>query len=183
MKKLIYLGSLLTVLVLGPVMTIRADENQPSTGDGEKMGMKGDMDSPEAGKGRLEKMKEKLGLTDAQATQLKDLFQKQREDTKPLRDQVKIDMDTLKQKVDTKASDSAVKGTLDALSADRKAMQSDREKFMEKIRTILTPTQQAKFVLGMKARGGEMMKKWKEHGKRPSGEGKDQAPAEGGDKL
>ncbi|HEY5039449.1 MAG TPA: Spy/CpxP family protein refolding chaperone, partial [bacterium] len=100
MKKLIYLGSLLTVLVLGPVMTIRADENQPSTGDGEKMGMKGDMDSPEAGKGRLEKMKEKLGLTDAQATQLKDLFQKQREDTKPLRDQVKIDMDTLKQKVD-----------------------------------------------------------------------------------
>ena len=128
---------------------------------------------------RMDKLKEKLGLSDDQVSKLKDLFKSQGETMKPLRDQMKIDMDTLQQKVDTKASDGDVKKLLDKLEADQKEMQAGREKMKDQLRAILTPTQQAKMVLGMRKMGMGMMERWKgRHGLKK--DGKDGSPA-GGD--
>lgn len=75
----------------------------------------------------------------------------------------------MQQKVDSKASDSDIKTLLDKLKDDRKALQEAQERSMEKIRTILTPTQQAKWVLSM-GRGmgkwdGQKKGEWKKDGK------------------
>ena len=169
------LAFLLTAVLAISAWKVFADEDKQGPGDNGQAAMNDSGDRPEGMQGgmmggHLEKMKEKLGLSDSQASKLKDFFKKQMEDMKPLRDQVKIDMDTLQQKVDTKASDGDVKKVLDALSADRKGMEAGRKKMEDQLKEILSPTQQAKFVLGMKERGREMMGKWM--GKRRDG-GKD----------
>ena len=102
-------------------------------------------------------MKEKLGLTDEQAAKMRDVWKSQQETMKSLRDQERVDMALLRQKVDAKASDSEMKAALDKLSADRKAIQEAQESMTKKMRSILTPTQQAKMLLGT-ARRMEGMK-------------------------
>jgi Spy/CpxP family protein refolding chaperone len=97
--------------------------------------------------------KEKIGLTDDQVTKLKDLMKNQREETKTLADQMRVDMDTLKLKIDSKASDDTIKSLLDNLSAEKKKLQAKREDFINQAKQILTPTQQAKFLLAMKGHG------------------------------
>ncbi len=146
MKKWTVWGSLLVALTFGFALSAHADDDPGGPG-GEKpaaMDGNGGPDGMQGGMmgGHFDKMKEKLGLSDSQASQLKDLFKKQGEDMKPLRDQMKIDMDTLQQKVDAKASDGDVKKVLDALSADRKGMDAARQKMEDSVREILSPTQQ-----------------------------------------
>ena len=109
-------------------------------------------------RGPLGMMKKKLDLTDDQASKMKELFKKQREENEPLREQTKIDMDTLRLKVDSKASDSEIKKVLEALSADQKKMEEDRGKMKEELSAILTPTQKAKMLLDMEWGGGERMR-------------------------
>jgi Spy/CpxP family protein refolding chaperone len=182
MKKWTVLGSLLAALTFGLALAVQADDDQAAPG-GDKPAAMDDNGGPDGMQGGMmgghfDRMKEKLGLSDSQASKLKDLFKKQMGEMKPLRDQMKIDMDTLQQKVDTKASDADVKKVLDALSTDRKSMEAGRQKMEDSVREILDPTQQAKLVLSMKDRGRRMMGKWKgkwhHDGK---GDGKD-----GGDK-
>jgi Spy/CpxP family protein refolding chaperone len=165
MKKWTVLTSLLAALTFGFALAVHADDDQAAPG-GDKPAAMGDNGGPDDMQGGMmgrhfDRMKEKLGLSDSQASKLKDLFKKQMEEMKPLRDQMKIDMDTLQQKVDTKASDTDVKKVLDALSADRKSMEAGRQKMEDAVREILNPTQQAKLVLSMKDRGQRMMGKWK----------------------
>jgi len=166
MKKWMALMSLLAVLTFGWVLAVQADDDQTAPG-GDKPAAMGDNGGDPDGMqgsmmgGHFDWMKKKLGLSDSQATKLKDLFKKQMEEGKPLRDQMKIDMDTLQQKVDTKASNDEVKKVLDALSVDRKSMEASRQKMEDAVREILDPIQQAKFVLSMKDRGRGMMGKWK----------------------
>ncbi len=167
MKRIInglWMGSLIGILFVGTSWVVRAEE------EGSMMG------NEKGGVNQVEKMKEKLGLSDSQASKLKDLFKKQREDMTPLRDQMKIDMDTLQQKVDMKAPDSEIKKLLDKLDADRKGMESGREKMKDQLRAILSPTQQAKLVLGMRSKGMEMMGKRTKHRKDRMNKGKDQTP-------
>ncbi len=182
-----WLAVLSTVLLMGSAVLVYADEDMAPTGDGTAMEQG---DGPhEMGDGRFGKrMKEKLGLTEDQATKLKDLMKSQMEKNKPLMDQVKIDMDVLQQKVDTKASDTDVKSALDKLSADRKTMESARETSMEKAKAILNPTQQAKFILSMRGmrKGWGQGGGWKKHdggSKGPGAKGKAAKPApnDGGD--
>lgn len=163
MRKFMWFGGLMAALFLGFGLVAHAEDQGMGDGGG-KPGM--DDHGDWGGKGHMaDRWKKKLGLNDSQVTQLKDAFKKQQEEVKPLRDQVKIDVDTLQQKIDTKASDSEVQKQLDALSADRVKMEAKRKKFEEQLKTILTPTQQAKFVLGMKRRGMMMRGKWMHHGK------------------
>jgi|GEM_PF-1664140 len=165
MKKWMICASLLAGLIFGFASSAKADEGAPA-GNDDKPGMgqnTGDehegMDGGAMG-GRLDKMKEKLSLTDSQVSQLKTLFKKQMENNKPLRDQERIDMDTLQQEVDANASDADIKKLLDKLDGERKTLQSSREKMTDQLRTILTPSQQAKMVLGMRQKGMGMMGKW-----------------------
>ncbi len=164
-----FAGTLATALFLGYGLA-KAQDAPPAdnTSDQPAVGADHDKDG-DHGKERMEKMKEKLGLTDAQVVKLKAAMKKQMEANKPLRDQEKIDIDTLQQKVDSKASDSDITAALDKLKEDRKALQEAQERSMEKTRTILTPIQQAKWVLSM-GRGmgkwdGKKKGEWKKDGK------------------
>ncbi len=161
--KFMGLGALASVLFFGTNLTAFADD--PPTSDANAPAQKsGDRGWNNRGWG--DGWKEKLGLTDTQSQQLKDLLKKQREETQALWDQIKVDMDTLKLKVDSKASDDDVKALLDKLSTEKKEMQVKREHFIEKSRGILTPTQQAKFLLEKRGRGGwGGREKWGRHGK------------------
>ncbi len=186
MKKSIIWAALLVVLAWSPAALSLADDSAPAGGD-DHPGMGHGMDGGMMGGGHLDKLKEKLGLTNDQAAKLKDVFKSQMEANKPLRDQMKIDVDTLQQKVDAKASDADIKKLLDKLETDNKQMQAGREKMKDQLRAILTPTQQAKMVLGMRKMG--MMERWKDHhgwkkdGKDGAAKGgdDDNKPATGGD--
>ncbi len=157
-SRLFLVGGLATAMFLGYGLAKAQDQNPPADDQGSDHPAMQGGDHGDWGKDRIENLKDKLGLTDDQAAKLKEAFKKQMEANKPLRDQEKIDIDTLQQKVDAKASDSDIKDALDKLSADRKSMQSAQDNSMEKIRGILTPIQQAKWVLTM--RRGMMDHKW-----------------------
>lgn len=144
-------------------------EDKGSMGDQDHPGMGNQMDGGMMGQGHLGMLKKKLGLTDSQADKLKDLFKKQMEENKTLRDQAKVDMDTLQLKVDSKASDDEIHKLLDKLDSEHQSLQSSREKMKAKIREILTPTQQAKMLLGMKKMG--MMGQWRQHMEMGKGKG------------
>ncbi len=163
-------GSLATALFLGYGLAKAQDAPAADDQGGDHPAMQGDQGKDaDGGKDRIEHMKDKLGLTDDQAAKIKEAFMKQKEAIKPLRDQEKIDMDTLQQKVDSKASDADIKALLDKLKADHKLVMDTQERSMDKIRTILNPTQQAQMVLmmmrGPMGQGWGGMKKgdWKKH--------------------
>jgi Spy/CpxP family protein refolding chaperone len=169
-SRLFLVGSLTTALFLGYGLAKAEDQNQPANDQGGDHPAMQDGNHGDWGKDRIEHLKDKLGLTDDQATQLKEAFKKHEEANKPLRDQEKIDIDTLQQKVDQKASDEDLKSLLDKLEKDHKQMQEVQQNSMDKIRMILNPTQQAKWVLSMHrgpmGRGGWNGKKkgnWKKN--------------------
>ncbi len=168
MNKRLWLASLFAGALVGSTVMLYADEAKNQAGDGGQVATdnapQGGDEGGHHGMG-LEKMKEKLGLTDDQATQMKALFKSRMDSGKTLRDQMKVDLDILKQKVDAKASNGDLKSALDTLSADKKAMDKNRQRMEDQVRQILTPMQQAKLVLSMQERGGEMMKKWMKHRK------------------
>jgi Spy/CpxP family protein refolding chaperone len=154
--KFIGLGALVSGLFWGSILSAYADD--PATSGGITPAPKGS-DHGWNNKGWGDMWKDKFGLSEDQSQKLKDLFKKQKEETQTLVDQMKVDMDTLKLKVDSKAPDDQIKSLLDNLSAEKKELQTKREHFMDQTRTILTPTQQAKFLLEKKGQRG-----WGGHG-------------------
>ncbi len=147
MNKKMWLVGLMAAALMVPALTALAQDN-PAPG-GQPGGQQGGMN--------LERMKEKLGLSDDQVSKLKDLLKAQMEAGQTFRDQLKADIDVLQQKVDSKASDGDLKKALDTLVADRKAMEANRQKTEDMFREILTPLQQAKMVLGMQSIGARRM--------------------------
>lgn len=123
----------------------------------------GDHDGPpphEAGmmgEKMAEKMKEKLGLTDDQAAKFKAAMKAHGDAVKPLHEKLRDGMKKLHGQVEAKASDADIKATLDSLKSTRKDMEAAQEKLHAEVSTILTPTQQAKMLLGMMHRMHERM--------------------------
>ena len=163
MNNKIWLAGIMAATLAGLTLAVNADDSQAPAGDKDQPAMGQGMDGGMMSMGPMSRMKEKLGLSDDQAAKVKDLFKSRMEANKPLRDQMKIDVDTLQQKVDTKASDGDIKKLLDKLDSEQKQMQSSRDKMKDQLRSILTPTQQAKMVLGMRKMGMGMMQRWKGH--------------------
>ena len=87
------------------------------------------------------------GLSESQTKKCKELFKKQREETQTLCDQIKVDLDTLKLKVDAKAGDDEIKGVLANIETQKDKLKSIRDGYMDKFKATLTSTQQAKFLL------------------------------------
>ncbi|HUO56858.1 MAG TPA: hypothetical protein VMV05_01660 [bacterium] len=120
-------------------------------------------------------LKAKLGLTDEQLSKINQILHKNGEDERLQMDQMKLDMDTLVQKLNDKASDSEIGKTLDAISADQKKMDDLREGKTDSLRSIMTPTQMAKFMLirvrrPMPSKGGPSgSAKGKKNASTPSG--------------
>lgn len=114
---------------------------------------------PEGGPGvydgdRIIRMKDKLGLTEDQVNKIKALMESTGKNMEQLHKQVRDDMKALADKMDAKASDNELKSVLDNLNTDHQKIQDARKNVLEKMRAILTPTQQAKSILafGKKAR-------------------------------
>ncbi|MGH7442455.1 MAG: hypothetical protein ACREKE_07280 [bacterium] len=100
-------------------------------------------------------LKKKLDLSTDQVSRWKNADQEKRESAKLLRDKAKADEAQLAVLVDQNASDADLTAALDSLDADHKAMADNGQKFLEKLRHILNPLQQAKAVLLMAGTRGE----------------------------
>lgn len=103
----------------------------------------------EMGEKMEERIKEKLGLTDDQAAKFKDARKAHGEATKPLHRKMRDGIAKLGDQLQDKASDGDIKATLDSLKSVRQAMSAEEEKFHDSLASFLTPTQQAKLVMGM----------------------------------
>jgi len=155
MKNKFLLVGLFAAVLAGSSLTVQAQDHPAPAGDnGSQAGAPGVQPGgwPQGGID-LEKMKEKLALTEDQVSKLKDVLKIQMESEKSIRDQMKIDMDILQKKVDSNASEADLKKILDILAADRKAMEANRQKMEDMAREILTPLQQAKMISGMRGTG------------------------------
>jgi Spy/CpxP family protein refolding chaperone len=101
-------------------------------------------------KGRAEHMlKDRLGLTDDQAAKVKAAHEALQAAMKPLREKAKESRRKLEEQVRGLASDKDIQATLDALDANRKAMQAEREKAESSMASALKPYQRAKMRLMM----------------------------------
>jgi Spy/CpxP family protein refolding chaperone len=131
-------GSLLMagLLMAAPGAVLRADDAMPAM---EKQDHSFD----------AKKMQKKLGLTDDQTVKLKAIAEAQKAAMKPLWDKQKDLTKKLKEQVDAKASDTDIQATLTELQTNRTAMRDQMEQFRTQKDAILTPTQQAKMLLHM----------------------------------
>jgi Spy/CpxP family protein refolding chaperone len=109
------------------------------------------------GKERGEHMKKELGLSDEQAEKFKAARKAQMEAMKPLREKQKLDIDSLRVLVDKKASDKDLSAAIESIKADHKAIEEQEKKHREAMAALLTPMQQAKFILSMGEMGEHMM--------------------------
>jgi Spy/CpxP family protein refolding chaperone len=120
-----------------------------------------------------DKAKEKLGLTDDQSAKFKDAMKAHRDEMKPIHEKMKDGIKKLHEQVKAKASDEDIKATLASLKTSRQDMTAAQEKFHESLAAFLTPTQQAKLVLGMAKRMHEGMEHGHRHGKDKGSKDKD----------
>jgi Spy/CpxP family protein refolding chaperone len=99
----------------------------------------------------------KMGLTEDQQKKLKALGEKYGPQQKQLGEERRKLVKDLAQKVKTQAKDADFQATLDALAKNRGSAEALRDKREKESRAILTPAQQAKFVLRMvrQAMGGK----------------------------
>ena len=73
-----------------------------------------------------------------------------REAVKPLHEQMKQAMEKLREQVKSKASDSEIQATLNQVEKTREELRGARERFHSRLKSLLTPTQQARMMLKMK---------------------------------
>lgn len=93
--------------------------------------------------------KKRLGLSDAQSSEVDTLWKKQMEELKRLHKQMWKDREALRSTVKVKTKDDEIEKLLDALSRDRKNFADSMGEFEDQIRAILTPRQRAQIMLGL----------------------------------
>lgn len=164
MKRLVCAA--LAAALLVPVLWARSARAEDE--GGERAGPRREM-----GGKMTERAKEKLGLTDEQEAKFKDAMKSHVEAAKPLHRTMRDGMTKLGDQLQDKASDKDIQATLDSLKAARKAMSAEEEKFHDSLASFLTPTQQAKLVLGMAKHMHEGMMG---RGGRPGGMGREGRP-------
>jgi len=106
------------------------------------------------GEAKLERMREKLGISEEQAAKLKAARRAKRDASEASRTEMKAAMRKLSDQLEDKASDKDIAATLDKIASARKAQRAEMEKFEAGISAILTPTQRAKMLVAMKKHGG-----------------------------
>jgi Spy/CpxP family protein refolding chaperone len=135
-----------------PTDSAAAAQAQPSKNDGTHAGHGG-------WKGQ-DGFKQRYALTDDQSAKLKELFKSRQEEAKPLRNKIKVELDTLRLDVDSNASEGELKAALEKLAADKKTLEASNEAFKQKLQAILTHKQQAQMLLAM---GGHRKGGWGQH--------------------
>jgi Spy/CpxP family protein refolding chaperone len=104
-------------------------------------------------------IKDKLELSDDQVVQLKAMWNKEKAELAPLVKQQLADLKTLGEKVKAGAPDAELNPILDNMESRRQNIESVKSKYISQAREILTPTQQAKVVLGVAFWKGAALKK------------------------
>lgn len=174
-------AALAAALLLPGALAVRAHAH-----DGDEDEQSEHQGPPEGGmrEKMADRMKEKLGLSDDQATKLKDAMKAHGEASKPIMEKVKAGMEKLRDQVKSKAADADIKATLADLKTQRAAMQAEESKFHDSLAGFLTPTQQAKMLIGMMARHHAMMENRGGHGRwggKRRGDGEDDHDGPKGD--
>jgi Spy/CpxP family protein refolding chaperone len=114
------------------------------------------------GAGAPERWRDALELSKEQVAKLKEMGKSHLEAMKPLREAVRKDAKALKALVEKKAADADLTAAIDKLKQDREAMRAKAEEHRADMAKILSPTQQAKMVMGMAGKMGERAGKWME---------------------
>jgi Spy/CpxP family protein refolding chaperone len=167
MKKTL-IGIAAGVMVLGMAgLALAVDSGPGGFGGPEDPGVKG-----EAMRARfIAKMQDKLGLDDATTAKIIAIFKKYRDQGKDLRASMKKDVAALKEILDTpKFDETKLTPILDRMADTRTKLQALRDSEMKEVRTLLTPTQQAKAVIQMAAMKDKMKKRF-HHGPKGDPEG------------
>jgi Spy/CpxP family protein refolding chaperone len=94
--------------------------------------------------GRHGHMAAELGLTDAQKSQAKTIFQNSHQTAKPVADQLRQDRQALQAAIQAGKSDQELQGLAAAEGADMGKLAAIRASAAAKFRAILTPDQQQK---------------------------------------
>ncbi len=100
---------------------------------------------------RFEMMRKRLSLTDGQAARIKELFQGEEAEMKRIRGKIKDESEFLQKKMEQKAPDPDIQSSVDILMGYQDQIQESQKKVRAAMKTILTPVQQAKLVLGGRA--------------------------------
>ena len=156
---MVVVGLVLSAAVLALGLKAHADDREGRPKDG--VFQKGGPGYGEAADGQdhrdglrmMENLKEKLDLSDEQVNEMKSIRQKGREKSQILREKLKTDVKTLSEKLKAGADGAVLKSLLEKVYADQKSLEVYRKKQMEETRNVLTPTQQAKWVVGMGENG------------------------------
>jgi hypothetical protein len=88
-----------------------------------------------------------FGLDTAQQKRFAQAEKARAAQVKPVRDQEKPRIESLKQQVESKASDAQIGPAFAEIRAGRKTIKAADEAFLDAIAAFLTPTQQAKWIL------------------------------------
>jgi Spy/CpxP family protein refolding chaperone len=94
-------------------------------------------------------MQDQLGLSDAQIAKIKAVHQAHRGTLRGLMQKARADIKNLAGLVDSQGSDADLTAAVNALKADRSAIQKERELVMDETGEILTPMQEAKAALAL----------------------------------
>jgi Spy/CpxP family protein refolding chaperone len=159
---------------LRPSSLAAEGENTQPTGMSPTAGAEAEGAAPHGG-GR---MMEALGLSPQQASQFKAERKQHREAMMALRDKLKDALGKLETEVDSKASDSDISATLDALGAARKDLEAEQARFMTAVKAFLSPMQQAQVLLMEMRMMATEMSSMRGKAAMPAGEG--QAPGGAG---
>ncbi len=116
---------------------------------------------------RFEKMAAKLGLSEQQKVKMKEIFNKNREQSKPVFDRLITEKRNLRTLVQAdKTDDAAIRAQSAKLAAVEGDMAIQRAHMAKQIRAILTPEQVEKFKAMQKERDQKFDKFREHHGKR-----------------
>jgi Spy/CpxP family protein refolding chaperone len=99
--------------------------------------------------GFAERIREKLGITEEQGAKLKAARRARRDASEAIKSDLKAGVRKLHDQLEDKAPEKDIAATLEKLSASRKALRAEEDKFEAATASILTPTQRAKMVVGM----------------------------------
>lgn len=127
-----------------------------------------------------ERMREKLGITEEQEAKLKAARRAKRDAAAAGLAELGAATRKLQDQLEDKASEKDLSATLDKLSAARKTMRAEEEKFEATLSSILSPTQRAKLIVAMKGRmRGHGMPGGAMHGGKHGEKGGDKKGGEG----
>lgn len=126
----------------------------------------------EEGGPRLDKMKQELGLSDAQVQQIKAIHESSKTQSQGLRDQIKAAHDQMQKLMVSGASEAQLRQQHQTLQNLMQQMGNQRFETQMKVRNVLTPAQQAKLAqLKEQRMEGRGDRQGRRGGRGPAGQG------------